>query len=990
MRCTRSYIRSRVADFVVYPTSNLRIVRSFARDKRILLRWFRIKVSLLLVSALKEVLFLDGISKSPLSSALIFSVELHLDFFLVEIYWYIARQRAMVRALQPVRRSCSINIGLCRDGSSLLRLAFEHFGLTIFQHQINNEEKTTKGLLVNPEVTITKWWNQSKGKDFVLRIAQQYDLICDGLMPFLLFLPREELLHLQSMALVEGVKLNFILTTRNVESIDSFVRSELHHWVINNLEKDSAMDYPERKILDVLLKKRFLAHLSLLQSFSQFLKCNESIECSLFVLPLESVESLWSGVLSSFCWPSQEEWNVALHRARQSKRYPPLPVQGVLITFRIENNKHISEKVHDLLSRIEQDRLCEYLMVIALDFDEFNSEKARNLIQSIASRPRVLCVHTVQESRRNSEEPFPLCQIWDSMAKVAWSNGADWVVLFGDDVLLECPFHYRSIYRSFLDISEQLKCPFGFGSPWLNDEEFPGFPTFPVISKVHFQIFGGLIPYHRKADFVNQDLDPYLCRLYAKFNAAPLLCDVKVRNFVGGDNSRPSRYRRVPAVGWRDWVVRDISPVEDFVKHHCIEVEEQIMFDVVIPTYRLDIQYLRRLCSMRVPNSFKTTFIVVVDNPELLVKRFFGKPLQERCIGFDTSSLAFAAKQLEKELKDHSRSENGGNGNLIRVRFNTTNSGASASRNKGIEESSADYVLFLDDDVIPDLNLLKAYGDALSEVHKSPDAHTLLGMIGLVRFPRSLTMPLKHAAVLSSHLTSIFEIAESKNHRAPAWGVTANLMVKRVPSIRFDQTYSKTGGGEDIDFCLHLQRQGGFFRAVEHAAVVHDYWEGSAFHLAKRFFRWAYSDSEIFNRFPEHRYLSWPNAIECFYFVLLSWTISFSISFCRVASLLSSFVFADVLADVCNKELFSERCASLRSPRSPFFSVAAQALGNLYILAVENGRFFGHVRAFKWKNVSHRYDWHCGRLPGAINAFRSRELRKFVLFFFIAIVLSFL
>jgi hypothetical protein len=84
-----------------------------------------------------------------------------------------------------------------------------------------------------------------------------------------------------------------------------------------------------------------------------------------------------------------------------------------------------------------------------------------------------------------------------------------------------------------------------FGCPWFNDKGFPGFPTFPIIGRDHYHIFGGLIPEEHKDIFVNQDLDPYLQRMYLKFGAAPCLANVDLINQCGGSDQVDARYQRV-------------------------------------------------------------------------------------------------------------------------------------------------------------------------------------------------------------------------------------------------------------------------------------------------------------------------------------------------------------------------------------------------------------------------------------------------------------
>lgn len=54
--------------------------------------------------------------------------------------------------------------------------------------------------------------------------------------------------------------------------------------------------------------------------------------------------------------------------------------------------------------------------------------------------------------------------------------------------------------------------------------------------------------------------------------------------------------------------------------------------------------------------------------------------------------------------------------------------GRRASRNKGVDESSAEYVLFLDDDVIPEPDVLEAYGTAL-KTQVLDSKYELVGLI---------------------------------------------------------------------------------------------------------------------------------------------------------------------------------------------------------------------------------------------------------------------
>ncbi|CAN0351730.1 unnamed protein product [Hapterophycus canaliculatus] len=74
----------------------------------------------------------------------------------------------------------------------------------------------------------------------------------------------------------------------------------------------------------------------------------------------------------------------------------------------------------------------------------------------------------------------------------------------------------------------------------------------------------------------------------------------------------------------------------------------------------------------------------------------------------------------------------------------------------------------------------------------------------MTKFPPVTTA--LHRAVTLSDVTFMYGISGEMSD--PAWGVTANLLVRlswpgrRRSSTRFGNRFPKTGGGEDVDFCL--------------------------------------------------------------------------------------------------------------------------------------------------------------------------------------------
>jgi GT2 family glycosyltransferase len=182
------------------------------------------------------------------------------------------------------------------------------------------------------------------------------------------------------------------------------------------------------------------------------------------------------------------------------------------------------------------------------------------------------------------------------------------------------------------------------------------------------------------------------------------------------------------------------------------------------------------------------------------------------------------------------------------------NPGAHSARNAGLEAGSGDYILFIDDDVFPEPDLLQSYKEAI-QTH--PDS---IGFVGVVNFPGAENAFEK--GVVASYILTFFGIARTQEE--VTWGVTANLMVKReaVGSIRFSKAFPKHGGGEDIDFCLRIdQKAGKEFVTVPNAAVNHPWWGGGT-RQYRRFARWAYGDSRLPGLFPEFKYRNFPNMIE--------------------------------------------------------------------------------------------------------------------------------
>lgn len=96
-----------------------------------------------------------------------------------------------------------------------------------------------------------------------------------------------------------------------------------------------------------------------------------------------------------------------------------------------------------------------------------------------------------------------------------------------------------------------------------------------------------------------------------------------------------------------------------------------------------------------------------------------------------------------------------------------------------------------------------------------------------------------------------------------AWGVTANLLLRRTPGTSFALCFPKTGGGEDIAFCLDTcaaLRTHGLLGAPGLGAS-HPWWDNGHF-TSLRFWRWACGDGVLSDMYPQYAYRTWLNAVE--------------------------------------------------------------------------------------------------------------------------------
>lgn len=293
-----------------------------------------------------------------------------------------------------------------------------------------------------------------------------------------------------------------------------------------------------------------------------------------------------------------------------------------------------------------------------------------------------------------------ICRIWDLLAAEAVNLGCTFFVLIGDDVRFKTAGWKGEIEGQFAEVSAARGLPFGVGVISFRDEAFDVFPTFPVMHKIHFEIFGTLFP----IEFINQHGDPFLFEIYRRFGASEFAYTATLNNTIGGKtDARYSKHN----FNWQSNILTNaVAKIVSYLEKIQASKggKETYLFrclSVVVPTFRCKMQMLQNITSLSSTSpDVSINILVVVDNPAL------------------AESTMSEIKGLEDYTANH----------LVRVYVNSENLGASLSRNTGIASVFGDWIVLLDDDVIPDKDILDAY---LGAILRFPQAQILVGLTEL-------------------------------------------------------------------------------------------------------------------------------------------------------------------------------------------------------------------------------------------------------------------
>jgi glycosyltransferase involved in cell wall biosynthesis len=391
------------------------------------------------------------------------------------------------------------------------------------------------------------------------------------------------------------------------------------------------------------------------------------------------------------------------------------------------------------------------------------------------------------------------------------------------------------VVQAFHAISRETCLPLGAACVCLNDISFPGFPTFPVIHRWHMNVFKTLLP----KQFVNQGGDPYLYELYSRFNAACFVTDCRLENTIGGDGD--ARYRK-HNICWEGQIL-SVNLKKLQAQLH-LDTPTGFVIDIVVPAYRTNNEViLTKIAALRSSVKAYVKFWLVVDNPN-------PENLQK-------------VKHLATSLNEKQWQCDGNY--FVNVIHYGENRGASYARNTGYNYSTADWVLFLDDDVLPEDNIIDAY---IGAIQRYPEGKVFVGQTELPDACNMWTEMLK-----TCNIGYFYSIANHMVH--PSWGVTANLMVygsRNNRTIQFKSIFPKTGGGEDIDFVYQYKD---FYSSdhriiigVPEAVVKHPWWNNGGL-CYSQVTGWAKGDSLCITEWPKKTFLTFPNWVEHIVFIVL-------------------------------------------------------------------------------------------------------------------------
>lgn len=245
--------------------------------------------------------------------------------------------------------------------------------------------------------------------------------------------------------------------------------------------------------------------------------------------------------------------------------------------------------------------------------------------------------------------------------------------------------------------------------------------------------------------------------------------------------------------------------------------------DVIIPSFRFakNDENIARVASLTYPREWSVRFYLIGDNP---------------AANLPPSLTAMVA-----------------NGE-INFWPNTKNEGLNYCRNKGITDTCGAWILILDDDIIPQPDLLFAY---IHAIEKNPGKAFFAGLVNFPKPDSSFTK-----ALVAAGYTYYF--SQVKYRKNLPWATGANMLFNRhsIGDIRFSNAFSGNEGGDEVEFALQLrEKEGAGWVSVPAAAVLHPWWHNGKIKY-DRAFKYSRGNYTLLKLHPEYTVYRFCNLLE--------------------------------------------------------------------------------------------------------------------------------
>ena len=261
--------------------------------------------------------------------------------------------------MESAHKRCIVNLGMYKTGTTSLAAAAKSLSLKVYDEFPHvTSSRTLKEFLIMPTQIIND--HIMNNIDSLTSCLQEHDFVSDGFFSLLPLASEQAFDYLKEAIARKGIKLDFVATERDLKS---YLKSDLHHWVRNDLEDKTKLTLSERFVLEDLLRVRYQKHQDGVERLSKTVN----------ITRLNIIHDQDSCVQKMCKLRSKYEWKRGFETAGIQNIAPALPKQAILLTMRIvKDHEKCLQDVILLLDGIERDPLCTYVLYLAIDDDEYD------------------------------------------------------------------------------------------------------------------------------------------------------------------------------------------------------------------------------------------------------------------------------------------------------------------------------------------------------------------------------------------------------------------------------------------------------------------------------------------------------------------------------------------------------------------------------------------------------------------------------------------